>query len=108
MVRRGQDRASSEITIGNLRFSGGTRQFFVAGEPLQLTPREYAVLEQLVMKHGITVSKATLSESVFGFDDEADPSAIEIYVHRLRKKLESSSVQIATLRGLGYLLRHVQ
>ncbi|MGO6986964.1 winged helix-turn-helix domain-containing protein, partial [Rhizobium leguminosarum] len=54
------------------------------------------------------VSKAALSESVFGFDDEADPSAIEIYVHRLRKKLESSSVQIATLRGLGYLLRHVQ
>ncbi|MGO7770650.1 winged helix-turn-helix domain-containing protein, partial [Rhizobium ruizarguesonis] len=70
--------------------------------------REYAVLEQLVMKHGITFSKATLSEIVFGFDDEADPSAIEIYVHRLRKKLESSSVQIATLRWLGYLLRHVQ
>ena len=108
VVRRGQDRASSEITVGNLRFSGGTRQFFVAGEPLQLTPREYAVLEQLVMKLGNTISKAALSESVFGFDDEADPSAIEIYIHRLRKKLESSSVQIGTLRGLGYLLRHVQ
>ncbi|ANM14759.1 MULTISPECIES: response regulator [unclassified Rhizobium] len=108
VVRRGQDRASSEITVGNLRFSGGTRQFFVGGEPLQLTPREYAVLEQLVMKLGNTVSKASLSESVFGFDDEADPSAIEIYIHRLRKKLESSSVQIATLRGLGYLLRHVE
>jgi len=108
VVRRGQDRASSEVVVGDLLFSGGTRQFFVAGEPLQLTPREYGVLEQLVMKAGTTVSKAALSESVFGFDDEADPSAIEIYVHRLRKKLEGSSVQIATLRGLGYLLRHAQ
>ena len=104
VVRRGQDRASSEIAVGDLLFSGGTRQFFIAGEPLQLTPREYAVLEHLVM----TVSKAALSQSVFGFDDEADPSAIEIYVHRLRKKLETSAVQIATLRGLGYLLRHVE
>jgi two-component system response regulator TctD len=47
-----------------------------------------------------------LSESVFGFDDAADASAIEIYVHRVRKKLEGSSAQIATLRGLGYMLRH--
>jgi two-component system response regulator TctD len=73
---------------------------------LQLTPREHAVLEQLIMKAGSTVTKAALSESVFGFDDIADTSAIEIYVHRVRKKLEGSSVQIATLRGLGYLLRH--
>jgi two-component system response regulator TctD len=59
-----------------------------------------------MLKAGSTVTKASLSDSVFGFDDVADPSAIEIYVHRLRKKLEGSSVQIATLRGLGYLLRH--
>jgi two-component system response regulator TctD len=94
--------------VGDLRFAGSTRQFFIGGEPLALTPREHAVLEYLVMKVGTTVSKATLSESVFGFDDEADPTAIEIYVHRLRKKLERSSAQIATLRGLGYLLRDAQ
>jgi len=105
VVRRGQDRAAPEIVIGDLVFAGSTRQFFVGGEPLALTPREHAVLEFLAMKAGTTVSKATLSESVFGFDDEADPTAIEIYVHRLRKKLEGSSAQIATLRGLGYLLR---
>jgi two-component system response regulator TctD len=108
VVRRGQDRASSEIVVGDLRFSGGTKQFFVAGNALQLTPREYAVLQHLVMKAGTTVSKAALSDSVFGFDDDADPSSIEIYVHRLRKKLEGSTAQIATLRGLGYLLRHAE
>ena len=107
-VRRGHDRAAPEIAVGDLVFDGGTRQFSLAGEALALTPREHAVLEHLVMKAGTTVTKATLSESVFGFDDLADTSAIEIYVHRVRKKLEGSSVQIATLRGLGYLLRHAQ
>ncbi|MGY5779784.1 response regulator [Agrobacterium rhizogenes] len=107
-VRRGHDRAAPEIAVGDLVFDGGTRQFYLAGESLALTPREHAVLEHLVMKAGTTVTKATLSESVFGFDDLADTSAIEIYVHRVRKKLEGSTVQIATLRGLGYLLRHAQ
>ncbi|GAC1043922.1 response regulator [Rhizobium sp. No.120] len=107
-VRRGHDRAAPEIAVGDLVFDGGTRQFSLAGESLALTPREHAVLEHLIMKAGMTVTKATLSESVFGFDDLADTSAIEIYVHRVRKKLEGSSVQIATLRGLGYLLRHAQ
>ncbi|MBB6485408.1 response regulator [Rhizobium lusitanum] len=107
-VRRGHDRAAPEIAVGDLLFDGGTRQFYLAGEALSLTPREHAVLEHLVMKAGTTVTKATLSESVFGFDDLADTSAIEIYVHRVRKKLEGSTVQIATLRGLGYLLRHAQ
>ncbi|MGY5804128.1 response regulator [Rhizobium sp. LEGMi12c] len=107
-VRRGHDHAAPEIAVGDLVFDGGTRQFYLAGESLALTPREHAVLEHLVMKAGTTVTKATLSESVFGFDDLADTSAIEIYVHRVRKKLEGSTVQIATLRGLGYLLRHAQ
>jgi two-component system response regulator TctD len=105
-LRRGNDRASPEITVGELLFNGRTRQFSLSGEPLSLTPREHAVLEYLVLKAGTTVSKSALSESVFGFDDLADPSAIEIYVHRVRKKLEGRSVKIATLRGLGYLLRH--
>jgi two-component system, OmpR family, response regulator TctD len=108
LVRRGHDRATPEIAVGDLLFRGSTRQFFLSGEVLALTPREHAVLEHLVMKVGSTVSKDVLSESVFGFDDVADPSAIEIYVHRVRKKLEGSTVQIATLRGLGYLLRHAQ
>lgn len=105
VIRRGHDRATPEITIGGLHFDGGTRQFTLDGEPLGLTPREHSVLEHLTMKAGATVIKSALSESVFGFDDVADANAIEIYVHRVRKKLEGSDVQIVTLRGLGYLLR---
>lgn len=107
VTRRGHDVAAPQIAVGHLVLDGRTRQFSLSGQVLQLTPREHAVLEHLIMKAGVTVTKASLSEGVFGFDDVADPSAIEIYVHRLRKKLEGSSIQIVTLRGLGYLLRHV-
>jgi two-component system response regulator TctD len=58
-----------------------------------------------VLRAGATVSKAALTRTVFGFDDDANPSAIEIYVHRLRKKLAGSGVEIVTLRGLGYVLK---
>lgn len=108
LVRRGFNRAAPDILVGDLTLDGSTRQFFLRAEPLGLTPREHSILEHLMVKAGTTVTKASLSENAFGFDDTADPNAIEVYVHRLRKKLEGSNVQIATLRGLGYLLRHAQ
>jgi len=107
LIRRGHDLANPDIAIGDLVLNSATRQFVFKGEVLLLTPREHAVLEHLVMKAGSAVTKAALSDSVFGFHSDTDPSAIEIYVHRVRKKLEGGAVQIATLRGLGYLLRAV-
>ena len=103
-LRRANDRTAPVISCGDLVFDTNTRLFSLGGETLSLTPREHAVLEQLVVKAGRTVSKAALSAAIYDFETDADPSAIEIYVHRLRKKLEGSRVQIATLRGLGYLL----
>ncbi len=105
-LRRSARRADPIITCGGLAFDTKTRQFRLGEAPLSLTPREHAVLEALLVKTGQTVSKAQLSQTIFGLDDLADPSAIEIYVHRLRRKLEGSDVSIVTLRGLGYLLRH--
>jgi two-component system response regulator TctD len=64
------------------------------------------VLEALVLRAGATVSKSALTQTVFGVDDEANPNAIEIYVHRLRKKLAGSDIEIVTQRGLGYVLKH--
>ncbi|MFG1183295.1 MULTISPECIES: response regulator [Xanthobacter] len=105
-LRRSARRPDPVITCGTLAFDTNTRLFRLGAEPLALTPREHAVLEALLIKAGQTVSKAQLSQSIFGLDDLADPSAIEIYVHRLRKKLEGADVRIVTLRGLGYLLQH--
>ena len=58
----------------------------------------------LLRRCGKVVSKEQIAESVFSFDDDASPSAIEIYVHRLRKKLDHPRLNIRTVRGLGYLL----
>ena len=63
------------------------------------------LLEALVMRAGRPIAKNVLTESVFGLDGDANPNAIEIYIHRLRRKLEGTGVGIATLRGLGYMLR---
>jgi len=57
------------------------------------------------MKSGKTVSKKALADSLFSIDEEVNPEVIEIYVHRIRKKLEAGDAVIVTLRGLGYLLK---
>lgn len=104
LIRRavGQDRP--EVRFGSLVFDSNSRSFALGGASLSLTPREHAVLEQLILRAGKSVRKDVLFEKVFGLDQSAAPDAIEIYIHRLRKKLEGSDVAIVTMRGLGYLL----
>jgi len=92
------------VRVGQLEFDTTSRLVSVRGAPLALTPRELAVLEALLSRLGRPVSREALFEKVFSFDQEARSEAIEIYVHRLRKKLEGSGVAINTLRGIGYLL----
>jgi two-component system response regulator TctD len=108
LLRRSSQVASPVVACGALSLDTHTREFTLAGQPLQLTPRERAVLELLMLKAGTTVSKAALAQSLGSIDQDVSADAIEIYVHRLRKKLEDSDVVIVTLRGLGYLLRRVQ
>lgn len=92
------------LHIGRLEYDTTTRQVGVAGRTLALTPRELAVFEVLAARLGKPVSRETLFEKIFAFDAEARSEAIEIYVHRLRKKLEGSGAVVSTLRGLGYVL----
>ena len=105
LLRRSSGQSNPLLVCGDLSFDSNTREFAIAGLPLALTPRERAVLELLVRKAGATVSKSALAQSLFSLDEDVSVDAIEIYVHRLRKKLESGNARIITLRGLGYLLR---
>nr|WP_319565352.1 response regulator [uncultured Rhodoferax sp.] len=107
LLRRAANVVNPLITCGDLCFNTNTKEFMLAGEPLPLTPRERAVLELLILKMGNTVPKQILAQSLFSMDNDVSPDAIEIYVHRLRKKLEKSIATIVTLRGFGYLLREV-
>ena len=93
---------------GDLVYDLGTRRFSLDGEALGLTAREQAVLEAMIARPGRVMSKEQLAAQVFGLDEDASPDAIEIYIHRLRKKLEGRAVRIVTFRGLGYLLEAVE
>jgi two-component system, OmpR family, response regulator TctD len=104
-LRRESNKKNPLIDYGELSFDSNGRQFTLHGANLSLTPREHAVLETLIKRAGKPVPKGALAETVFGLSDEVNPNSIEIYVHRVRKKLEGSDVGIATLRGLGYVLR---
>jgi two-component system response regulator TctD len=105
LARRSASRLRQELSFGPLTFDQNTRAFAINGDPLALSPREHVILEALLRRAGMTVSKDVLLESSYGFGDDVNPSAVEVIVHRLRRKLEGSGIAIVTLRGLGYVLR---
>lgn len=107
LLRRSQGNEAITLLCGELSFDTVSRQFAYASAAMSLTPREHAVLEALIIRRGQAVSKDKLFNEVFALDDDANLDAIEIYIHRLRKKLELAStgaVAITTLRGIGYML----
>lgn len=103
--RRGRGVRSTRTQYGRLVFDSETRSFSLDGELLSLTPRERAALAALVQRFGKPMTKSQLFEKVFELQSDAGPDAIEVVMHRLRKKLADSGVQIHTVRGLGYLLK---
>jgi len=104
LLRRSSGEASPIVHIGALMINGTLGQATVNGRPLDLRRREWAVLERLAAKSGKIVAKERLVSEVFGYDDDVAPNAIELYVARLRRKLEPDGPKIRTLRGLGYML----
>ncbi|WNN43145.1 MULTISPECIES: transcriptional regulator TctD [Winslowiella] len=103
LLRRSQGHHESAQVFGELVLHD--EGFFVLQEkPLALTPRESSVLTTLMQRRGRPVSRQQLYEQTFTLADEASPESIELYVHRVRKKLSGSNVSIVTLRGLGYSL----
>ncbi|MDX1366730.1 response regulator [Pseudomonas sp.] len=107
LLRRSVLGGEQQQRCGELVYDLATRRFSARGEGLSLTAREQAVLEAMIARPGRVMSKEQLAAQVFGLDEEASADSIEIYVHRLRKKLEGSGARIVTFRGLGYLLEAV-
>ncbi|MDR3473108.1 MAG: response regulator transcription factor [Devosia sp.] len=105
LLRRSSAPLKTNLQYGPLSMDLTSRTFALNGQALHLSPREHAILETLLRRSGGVVRKEALLEAAYGFDDEVNLAAIEVQVHRLRKKLEGSTISIATLRGLGYLLR---
>jgi two-component system OmpR family response regulator len=104
LIRRGQSGGGSTLAHGALALDTVGRRATLGGEPLDLSARELGVLEVLMLRSGRVVNKDQLAEQLYSWDEEVGPNAIEVYVHRLRRKLEPAGVTIRTIRGLGYLL----
>ena len=106
IARRRLGRAHAVFRVGPLAYDTGSLLFTVDGRALALTPRERGMLEALVTQAGRPVSKVKLSDRLCTLEEAMSPQAVEIYIYRLRRKLEGSGVRIRTLRGLGYLLEY--
>ena len=92
------------IRLGRLEYDQVSRTAQIDGQNLDLSARETGLLEILLKRPGRLVSKDQLVDHLCGWGEEVSHNAIEVYVHRLRKKLEVGGVRIATVRGLGYSL----
>ena len=102
-VRRGASQASNVLAHAGIALDLETRQASLHGQPVALTAREYHVLLALLQRRNGIVTRAQIEESLYGWGEEVESNAIEVYIHNLRKKFGSDS--IVTVRGLGYRLK---
>ena len=100
LLRRGAGRAEPVIEHRGIRMDPVTREVRLQDQPVRLSAREYAVLEALLRRPGAVLSRAQLEEHLYGWGEEVESNAVEVYIHGLRRKLGSDSIR--TLRGVGY------
>ena len=104
LIRRSKAVTSSHLTCGPLEMDLGRRSARLGAERLDLRRREWAILECLLLNSPRMVTKDNLLQTIAGWDAELTTNAIEVYVSRLRAKLQSSGIEIRTIRGMGYRL----
>lgn len=104
LLRRRARAAGSSLTVGDLSFDVTARAARLRDLYLDLPRRELDLLEALMVRAGRVTSKSELVEAISDFDGSVSESAIELYISRLRRKLEPEGIRIRVLRGLGYLL----
>lgn len=108
LLRRGAGSAAPTLQYGQLSFDTVGRVASVNGSPLQLSLHEAGVLEILLRRFGRVVSKEQMVEQLYNYDQEVSHNAIEVYIHRLRKKLSGAALEVSTHYGRGYLIDHKQ
>lgn len=107
-IRRNNAILGSTIEYGPLVLNVTDKMLTVHGEAMTLSPREFSVLEILLTRVGRVVSKDAIIEALSKWDEGVGNNAIEVYIHRVRKKLEPVGINVLTIRGLGYLLQKAQ
>ncbi|MBF6648822.1 MULTISPECIES: response regulator [unclassified Methylobacter] len=104
LIRRCYGGFRNDIVIGRLALDTQNHQVLADGQSMQLSAREYGVLEILLIQAGKVVSKDRIAQRLSADGEALADNAIEVYVHRVRKRIEPYDAVIRTVRGLGYLL----
>ncbi|MGD0281576.1 MAG: response regulator [Dissulfurispiraceae bacterium] len=102
LLRRGQCGGTNEISLGSLSVDTAVKKVMVGGRTVDLSARELCILEVLLRNMGHVVSKSQILEKMYSWDEDVGENAIEVFIHRLRKKIDCSDVSIRNIRGLGY------
>jgi two-component system response regulator QseB len=102
LIRRRHGQSGPLYQHGEVSFDPVARRATLSGEPLELTARELALLELLLVSKGRVLTRGQIEEKLYGWGQELDSNAVEVHVHHLRKKLGSSFIK--TVRGIGYTL----
>jgi DNA-binding response OmpR family regulator len=100
LLRRAAGAATPLLTHGAIALDPAARRVTLAGEPVKLSGREYALLHDLLSHRNLVRSRAQLEESLYAWGEEAESNTVEVYIHFLRKKLGADSIE--TVRGFGY------
>lgn len=102
LIRRASGRANPLIQHGDLTLDPAAHQLTVAGQAVELSPREYALLELLLNNRGRVLTRQQLEAQLYALDKSIESNAIEVHIHHLRKKCGSALIR--TLRGVGYMV----
>lgn len=108
LIRRSNFGAETEIVYGPVKLDTASRSITIGGEIIDFSSKELAVFELLLQRPGRVVGKEQLLEHMYGFDEEVSQNAVEVLIHRLRKKIEAYGLLVRTIRGLGYVLESEQ
>ncbi|MCD6666079.1 response regulator transcription factor [Hydrogenophaga bisanensis] len=104
LLRRSQAATSAVLSFGPLEMDTAHRRVTLAGQLMELGPREWSVLEYLLLQAPKPAAKDKLLAALTGWDKEITPNAIEVYISRLRAKLDPAGVALRSIRGFGYRL----
>ena len=102
LVRRARGEASPQLRAGEIGLDPASREVTLRGVPVSLQPREFALLHELLLNAGRALSREQLEERLYAWGEEVGSNAVEVHVHRLRRKLGPDVIR--TVRGVGYLV----
>ncbi|MBL0140550.1 MAG: response regulator transcription factor [Betaproteobacteria bacterium] len=102
LLRRAAGRAEPVYEHKGVSINPATREVAIGGRPVALSAREWAVLEPLLARPGMVLSRAQLEDKLYGWKDEISSNAVEVYIHGLRKKLGADLIR--NVRGVGYMV----